>query len=222
MKKMSLVGANHMSIRQKLILGFFMVSLLVILVAFFGIYSTDSINNAYAAEKEETLPVILALEDMKFAGIRIVASTHDFIYFPSGNETSTHLLEYEYKNLLSGVESYDISFQQYEELVNRFFPDERVKLENIRIVGQRLKKISFELIDLRKQEASEVIIKQKHEEFEAAQTDFQEAVDDALAAEYNEFAERTENVGISIESANDGFMNEAIPAALRSGSGWGR
>jgi len=199
MKKLLLVGDNPVSIRQKLIIGFFIVSLLVILVAFFGIYSTDSIHIAYKAYGEETLPVIRALTDMKIAGLKIIASTHEFIHFQSEYGTSAPTGEKEYQDVLSGVESYDKAFERYEILVNRFFPGEIVRLENLRIAGQRLKKISFELIDLRKQEASDVIIKKKHEEFEAAQTDFQGAVDDALAAEDNELAERTENVGISIE-----------------------
>jgi len=204
------------NIRQKLILGFLTVSLLVLLVAYFGIDATDSIHNAYAAEGEETLPVIRSLEGMKLAGIRIVASTHEFIHFQSGNETYTPLGEKEYQDVLSGVESYDKSFEQYEKLVNRFFPDERVILENIRIAGQRLKKISFELIDLKNQEASEIIIKQKHEEFEEAETDFQQAVDDALAAEDNEFAERTERVGITIDNTKKTIILVSLLTILMS------
>ncbi|MCX9014552.1 MAG: PAS domain S-box protein [Candidatus Methanoperedens sp.] len=189
-------GGNPLNIRQKLVLGFLTVSLLVIFVAYSGIDAVDSIHNAYTAEGEQTLPVISALTDMKIAGIQVIAATHEYIHL-QGNENSLLLLEKEHQE---GWESYGEAFGRYELLVNRFFPDEKDYLEKIRIAGQKLNKISFELIDLKKQDAPETALTQKHTEFEEAQTNFQKAVDDALAAEENEFAKRTETVGITIDN----------------------
>lgn len=93
MKKISLVGVDTLTIRQKLVLGFLTVSLLVLLVAYSGIDAADSIHNAYTAEGGENLPVINALTDMKIAQIKIIAATHEYIHLQPENENVLLLLE---------------------------------------------------------------------------------------------------------------------------------
>lgn len=114
------------------------------------------------------------------------------------------------------MESYDEAFGRYELLVNKFFPDEKVRLPDLRIAGQRFNKISFELIDLKKENASETAFSQKHKEFEEAENDLQQTIDAALAAEYIEFAERTATVGITIDSARKTIIFASSLTIIRS------
>ncbi len=189
-----------MKIIHKLTLGFLLVSSLVVVVAYFGVSASDSIHNAHYAVEEETIPTIKTLDDMKHAGMIVMMSTHEYIYISSENRTESALLEAEYERIASGKELYARSFKRYEDLVNKFFPEEKESLENIRIAGQKLQNTSSELIELKKQGVSGLKVQEKHEELEEAGRDFFKAIDSALTYEDKEFAERMENLHSSIEN----------------------
>ncbi|VVB87199.1 Methanogenesis regulatory histidine kinase FilI [uncultured archaeon] len=187
-----------MKIFYQLTLGFLLVSLLVGVVAYFGITTTDSISNAYNPVGVRIIPTINALDDLKFAGLRIVSSTHETITVLSENKTGGTQSEIESNQITSGTKDYYTSFKRYEALVNGYEPDEKQFLENISLAGEKLQKTSSELIELKKQGVSGEEIEGKSNEFEDAELGFLAAVDDALVNENNEFAKKKENLAYAI------------------------
>ena len=98
-----------MSIRNKLIAGFLLVALLAGLVGYFGSRATALIGGEFETAAEEVLPAIEALEQLRFAGARIVASTMELIFLlhqgpelANGNEAK----ESEESQLAEGIAAY--------------------------------------------------------------------------------------------------------------------
>jgi len=87
----------------KLLIPFFLVSLLVSVVAYFALDAERSVGTAYIGVGEETIPVIEALDDMRFAGMRIVTSTHEYYSILSENK-SRPLQEIESEKIMYGIE----------------------------------------------------------------------------------------------------------------------
>ena len=177
----------------KLLIPFLFISILVSVVGLFGIDTALSISTKYDEVGEETLPVIKNLEDMRFLGLSIVTSTYKYYSLTSINETS-RLIDVERSNLKAEIEGYDISFNNYEILVNKFFPGEKEVLEEIRASAENLKRISHELIDMKEKGASRDQVLEKFEEFEEVEQDFLNDVDKAIEKEYEEFNEKNEDL----------------------------
>jgi len=187
---------------NKLTLGHLTVGLLVIVVALVGINAINSINFEFNEISTETLPTIKALEDTRAAGLRIVVSTSEFVSVKaeSGlNETGIGVVEKEH--VISGIKQYDEAISRYEYHVNKFFPGEKDILANIKNSGKKLQNASNELIVLKEQGASWPIVLEKQDEFEAAEQDFLKAVNDAIANEDKEVAERKQAVNLAIATS---------------------
>jgi hypothetical protein len=120
-----------MKIFYQLTFGFLLVSLLVGVVAYFGITTTESIGNAYNPVGVDIIPTINALEDLKFEGLRIVSSTHETISALSENKTGGTQSEIESEQIATGTENYNTSIKRYEALVNENAPDEKPFLVNV-------------------------------------------------------------------------------------------
>jgi len=189
-----------MKLINKLTIGHLTVSLFVMAVAFVGINTINQINVAFNEVAERTLPVIEAVEDVRVAGLKIVSCTSEFGFVVAeSNITAMDCPEKEH--VISGKKQYDEAIFRYEELVNKYFPDEKDYLENIKINGERLKNISDALIALEEQGATGAIVLEKWEEFEVVQQEFAKAVNNATAHEDREFAERKQNVEHAIATS---------------------
>jgi len=183
-----------MKIIYKLSIGFIIISLLTAVVAFFGIHATNSVSDEYNIVRDETIPVIEALGDLKFAGLRIVASTHELSLIP-GNSTEYEVLENnEIEHINIGVQKYNDSFARYENYVIKFSPEENELKDDIKIKGKNLIRINSKLIAARKHGISEKESPEVYDEFEHAEQDFLKAVDAALVHENNELQIRYESV----------------------------
>ena len=62
------------SFRNKLILGFSLPIILIILLAIFTNRSMESVRAEYTAVSEDITPIPIALENLRFLGIHILAS----------------------------------------------------------------------------------------------------------------------------------------------------
>ncbi len=191
-----------MKLINKLTLGHLIVGLLVIAVAFAGISTINHINVTFNEVAEQTVPALKAVEDARTAGLKIAVYTSEFAFINPENRTIKIALESEEKELVeSSIKQYDAAILQYEELVNKYFSQERDLLENIKSSGGRLKKISAELIALKEQNASGSIVLEKWEEFEEAQQEFLKATNDAITYEDRKFAERKQGVEHAIATS---------------------
>lgn len=189
-----------MKLINKLTLGHLTVSLFVIAVAYAGINTINHISFTFNEVAERTLPVIEAVEDVRVAGLKIVSCTSEFGFVVAeSNRTAMDCPEKEHAT--AGKKQYDEAIFRYEELVNKYFPEEKDYLENIKINGERLKNTSDALIALKEQGASGTIVLEKWTEFEVVQQEFAKAVDNATAHEDREFAERKQNVEHAIAAS---------------------
>lgn len=194
-----------MKIRTKLILGYLMVGLLFGAVGYVVFNTINTIESEYHDVVDQTVPVIIALHDLRFRSERIATVTSEFVFIITeaqveGKEVSAEEIVHEELELELAKERYNTTLKEYEDLVNRFFPEEKELLENIRSAGEELQKASAELIDLKKQGVVGSKILEKEEEFEEDQKAFLKAIDIALAHEDEELAERKGNVESAIHT----------------------
>ncbi len=188
-----------MKISTRLILGYLLVGLLLGSVSYVGFSTINTIKSGYHDVEEQTVPIIIALHDLRFRSERIATVTSEFVFIITeaeveGKEVSAEEIAHEELELELAKERYNGALKEYEDFVNRFFPEEKELLENIRSGGEELQKASAELITLKKQGVIGQKVLEKEEEFEEDQKAFLEAIDIALALEEEEFAERRENV----------------------------
>ncbi len=191
-----------MKIGRKLFLWFGIAAILPVLVAYFAIRVTNTSDNRFEELSKETIPTIRALEDLKFGGLRIVSSTAEFAWIRAESKAGERGGAAEEERLIeSGRESYKDALKRYENLMTKFFPDEKRFFEDIRNAGQELQAKSEELIELKSRGADGPEVLEKKEAFEEVEKAFLRAVDTALAHEINEFAERDRKVQASIATA---------------------
>ena len=186
-----------MKVALKLIVGFLVVSLLVGVAGYIGISATEKIHHEFDKVIEETTPLKTALEDVKFAGLRIVSSTSEFALIKSETQGQGQGQE-ELELVREGKELYNTNFGNYENLVNKFFPEESELAENIRIAGQKLIEKSDEIIELKEKGVSGLEVLEAKKEFEGVETNFLNAVNTATVHENEELITRQQDVSLSI------------------------
>lgn len=188
---------GQMKLINKLTLGHLIVGIFVIVVALAGMTAINNIDRAFNEVSEQTLPVIETLEDVRAAGLKMGGSASEFALIRAETKSNVTTVEdAEKEQVISAIKQYDSAILRYEEMVNKFFPEEKYLLENVKTSGRKLQNASTEIIALKEQGASGKIVLEKWEEFEAAKQEFQKAVNDAIAYEHKEMASRklgTEN-----------------------------
>ncbi len=99
-----------MRIASKLITGYICIALLIVLAGFWiGMETIQTIEKDFSRVTEETVPMVEAIEDLKFASMRIISSAHKyaFIHHLDGeiknellNEEKEVLIQYSYIKVL--------------------------------------------------------------------------------------------------------------------------
>ena len=116
-----------MNIFTKLTAAFAFVALLVAGVAYTAINTTNNIDRQYNFLANETLPVIESLEELRFAGLRIVSSVSEFGFIRAERAAAglPAAAEVEEEDLIrSGVASYESALAEYEMLAIMSFLEE--------------------------------------------------------------------------------------------------
>jgi len=189
-----------MNIFTKITAPFAVVALLVGGVTYTAIKTTSNIDHRYVELVDETIPVIQNLEDLRFAGLRIVSSVSEFGFIRAEREFAGLLTEdgageeEEERLIQSGAASYESALTRYEELVNKFFPEEKEFLEEIRKSGEALQEAASALIQSKKEGVSGQDILEQKEEFERLEKAFLSATNAAIAHEDEELSARKEAV----------------------------
>ena len=118
-----------MKIKHKLTLGYLIATSIVFIVAFAGIHKFWSIHEEIHKVNDQTMPVIEALENLRFAGLRIVSSTSEFGFINNekqriSQEREENWLtegeEEEERLIAEGIASYLDSIEEYERLINLY------------------------------------------------------------------------------------------------------
>ena len=191
-----------MKIGIKLVSGFLIVAALILIVGYFGISSNKNVQLEFNKVSEQTVPIIKIEGDLRLSGLRIVASTSEFSFISS----EAHGIEaaQEEKELIkNGKGSFDNAFKQYEYLINKFFPDEKEFLENVRVTGQALKDKSDKIIELKEKGISGQEVLQAKKELEEAEQAFLKTIGAIIAHETKELEDRKAEVNNSITTAQN-------------------
>ncbi|MBI2877432.1 MAG: HAMP domain-containing histidine kinase [Candidatus Tectomicrobia bacterium] len=192
-----------MRIRVRLLLGYLGLALLVGVAGYVVASVTKMVHGEFDAVAEETIPVVLALEELRFAGLKIVSFTHEFGPINSGSPAADKEVRQDglRRVALSGMGPYEDAFQRYEALLNRFFPDEKELLEGIRSTGQGLQRTSAAILERKAQGAWGPEILGLQERLKEEEKAFMQAIDTALAHETGELSERKESLESTIATA---------------------
>ncbi|MFZ3059144.1 MAG: PAS domain S-box protein [Candidatus Methanoperedens sp.] len=190
-----------MKLINKLTIGHLIVGLFVIVVALVGIETINNIDFAFSEISEKTLPVIEALENVRAGGLKIGSSTSEFVFLRAESKSNLTGLDIEKENIILAIKRYDVAISQYEELVNKFFPDEKGLAENVKNSGKKLQNASNELITLKEKGVSGEIVLEKWGEFEAAEQEFLKVIDGVIAHESEEIAQRKQSVERTISTS---------------------
>ena len=190
-----------MKIIYKLTLGYLLVSLLVLFVASFGIISVNNINSAYTEISEQTLPILNTIEEVEAHGQNLISSTNKVVLISGTEGIEFKSAKEEIDQLNIHRKKLDQAISEYEELADKYFPEEKVFVENIKNSSTKIERISDELIALEQQGASQEKILEKWKEFQLAENEFRKAINEIFQNETIEVNERKENIQHAISTS---------------------
>jgi PAS domain S-box-containing protein len=189
-----------MNVRYKLLISYLSVALLGVVAIFFGVKAIDDIEKGFDQVTNETIPVNNELNKLQKTINSIVLHTNEIVFLQhmkieqtnnnSLSKKKTEELSKEMNAWKSGKADYQNSLHRYEELVLRFFPEEREYFQKIKTSSQKIFYISEGLINSEKIHhfGDEVVSTQQ----ELAQVNEQlnEVIEKALQHEEVELKER--------------------------------
>jgi PAS domain S-box-containing protein len=196
-------------IRSKLILSYTTIIALFGAVAVFGIRAIDSFDAQFAEVSKETVPIMKAIEDLRFAALRIVSSTSEYVLIVSekayqesnGGAAEKSEEEGEEALIKSGQEAYQEALQRYESLVLRYSDDAGGQLDEARRTGQALLAASAQLVALKSNGVSGTEILETKETFESKEQIFLKLMDKALLAQATNLLRGQAAVHVAVENA---------------------
>ncbi|RNC73153.1 MAG: EAL domain-containing protein [Desulfuromonadales bacterium] len=130
-----------MKIRNTLVAGCFIFAMLTAVVGFFGSRAITKISGEFDTVAEEVYPVMTALDDIRFAGLRIVASSVQIAVL--AHSGSPDLLQKDRSNdeavqVESGIREYHAALKRLKALGHRLDDGERRLVADIEAAGSRL------------------------------------------------------------------------------------
>lgn len=154
-------------------------------------YKTD---RTFDDLSSEIVPEIEALEELKLAALRIIASTSEHALIEAESTGSNHdsaQATTELDLISSGVENYNNALIKYDPFVDQNSRD-REDQQKIKTSGADLIRLSAELVDSKQHGMAGAEVLEKKEEFEQAETKFLAATDEALAYQHVKLDEKNE------------------------------
>jgi diguanylate cyclase (GGDEF)-like protein/PAS domain S-box-containing protein len=190
-----------MKIGQKLTLGYLLVSSLAGFITYTALQSYSNIDTAFVRLTDDPVKMTKALENLRLSGFRVISSTSEIGFLVSQAEKADRekmIAEEEKELATDGVETFEISLQNFDEQINKSDDSEIETRQEIDSRGKDLITTSAELIEMLKKGASRKEIFAKKEEFESREDAYIQTLNDALTEEYRELAEQKQNVHSTI------------------------
>lgn len=208
------------NLRTRLLLGFAVPLALTLGLAVVAVQSTRSIGTEFTGVAETTLPTVLVLEELKFAGIALIASTNEFTLnelLDVDEETE----ELEEDDISEAVEQIETRLVQYRELLPNPTAEQTENLSAIEEIASEIVGQSAAIVGM--VESGEAIedIAEAREAFEDIEQDFRVLIDDALAAERSLLETQQADVTATVTGAVGSTGVMAVLAVLVAlGMGW--
>lgn len=202
-----------MKIRTKLLLGYSVVALWSLVVGYIGESTTKEVKQAFDNLGKETISVIESLEEIRFGGVRLIASTSEFGFIlaeKSAADAKNEVIEQKGEEgeedfLKMGTSKIDVSVAAYKALISQF-EREGVFLKIIKTTTVELKKLSQQLVQLKKQGKSGVVILQAKEAFEISEKKFLDSIMNALKYENKQLKSRSLLLASKIEQGRNKLL----------------
>jgi len=127
----------------KLIVGFLIIASITASVGYFSLYYSQTVVEKFRELIVQTLPTIDSLKEMKAAALQIETGTNEYIFTPGikGNKYLQEINDQKTK--------FYYNLNKYERLVNKYFPDEKYRVEAIRNTGDLFINNADKLVKIR-------------------------------------------------------------------------
>jgi diguanylate cyclase (GGDEF)-like protein/PAS domain S-box-containing protein len=205
-----------MKISHKLMTGYLALALLVEVVGYVGIKVTSNIEKKFNKIINGAIPVQYKLDRLQYASNTVVWSTRELAFQEVEEIRSAKniALAQKYQNVETSKENYRKALNAYKELVNYFFPSQQVLLEKIQTSGERILRLSDEVVGLKKQgkAASELLAKES--ELEKASQQFIEAIKKTMKYQSQELEAKKKKIHETLLLTNRMIFGVALSTFL--------
>lgn len=176
-----------MRIRVKFVSGYLVIALVTTAVAVLSFFATRTLENAFLAISEETIPLITTMDELRYSASRVVASATEVALAVAmgGNQAAGSVAAEEQQELDMGYESFEQARKKYIEVVQTraVTPDQAPVFELIRSTSGVLQSLLEDLIVLQRSDAPGSQVLTKMERVEAYEMTLLYSIDAALAGE---------------------------------------
>ncbi|MDD2851731.1 MAG: ATP-binding protein [Desulfuromonadaceae bacterium] len=175
-----------MRFSYKVQFGYILGAVIIGTVGIVGVRGADEINKHSEIISEHVLPTIKALDDIRYAGLRIISSVVESGLLENAatsGRSNEMVMQVEQQQIGEGEELYRKSFDNFAKLVARE-PDEKHYIEKIGFQGESLHREARVLLDLIHHHADKSDIFESKERFEEIERNFLHSVNSMLAQEY--------------------------------------
>ncbi|GLI38732.1 diguanylate cyclase [Geobacter hydrogenophilus] len=204
---------DNMRIRTTLTAGCFIFALLTALVGYFGGRAITKISGEFDRVAEEVFPVLRTLEDLRFAGLRIVSSSaeHALIVRQRGDAArrgdSIVLAS-------SGIETLEDALARLQSLSSSLDPEERSLVADVDRAGRRLLETSRAHLRLVLSEAPVAKLRSIRERSQGEERVFFAAVSQAFAHKSEELDAAKAEVRQAIRTAQFTIAGASLVALI--------
>ena len=214
-----------MRIRAKFVSGYLVIALVTTGVAVLSFFATRTLENAFRAISEETIPLITTMDELRYSASRVVATATEvaLAVATGGDQTAGSVAAEERLELDMGYEAFRDARNKYIAVIQTrtVTPDQAPVFELIRSTSGVLRNLLEDLIVLQRGNAPGYQVLIKMERVEAYEMTLLYTIDAALAEENIRSNERETAVRRAIDNTRStavmigpGAVLLAIVAAL--------
>ena len=184
-----------MKIKYKLLISYSLIVITALLVSYFVFSLESTIDSSFSNFSEKTVPAILLLEEIKFAGLRIVSSSHEYhVLIIHKIADDAQLVKQETSFIEEGIQTYVKKLNEYKKYIN--IPHKRKYYAEITYTGYNLIELARNFVSTQIDLKNSTELVKLKEVFEQAEGDFLEACNLAIQHEINEAGQRKESFDI--------------------------
>jgi signal transduction histidine kinase len=167
---------RRLNLRSRLALSYLIPLALFVVIRLVNVSASNTVRQQFAQVADVGAPMIRVLEELKFAGVRLIASSAEYAVLSALDKNQQEELEQEKAELRDALNAYQRALSDYSALVKLSAPiePELEALQRISLAGQALQNstISFvQLVDSGANTASLIGAKEVFEDAERAYLD---------------------------------------------------
>jgi PAS domain S-box-containing protein len=144
-----------MRIRITFLLSYAILALCFGAIGYTGYILLHTTQDAFKEVVDKGIPILKALEDIRFASLRMMASTSEYGVLRADRSANNPAPEQEAeadrrkdnpnKLVVSAAQLYETAFQHYAQLIEAFFPQDRARLDLLQKADLNLKAKSAQI-----------------------------------------------------------------------------